>query len=629
MCGIFGYISKKEQVNIWSVLEKGLRHLEYRGYDSTGVAIFDADTKGVEIVKSVGSVDELKAEIENGQYNLLGNIGIGHTRWATNEEPILENCHPHFSKDYVVVGIYNGTVNNHVDIKAKLESEKYSFYSNSDTELIINLIDFFYNKYKDQQTAIRKTLLSINGSVALGVVFKDSMDKIWFAKKESSLIIALNENNEEAYLSSDTLALTEEGLLVYPLRTNEFGYITADNLKIFNLDDKDVTADRQPFSLANSKTSSGKGKFQHFLLKEIEEQPKAIRSTINKYVYNKDIHLGIPNSLLVNLDNLYFVGSGSSFNASLVGEYLANRFFHYINTKSIIASEFIFKADQLRKDKSLVIFLSQSGETQDTLVALEYCKLLGIPTLAIVNVKTSRLATEADYVLFTQAFPELSMATTKAYTCQLILLYLLGIKVKYLKLLQKREVTLEFANSILEQYIQIIRQLPKYMEDIIKDQTDIQKLAAELTDKKNLLLVGGTEFPTCAEGALKLKEICGIYAEALPIGELKHGSLGLIDSDMYVILISTQSNNTHEISGAAEIKTRGGKLISILSKIDANKILESTSDYIFNIPNLKEGSQFSQPLATVYLQLLAYYIAVHKGINPDKPRNLARSVVVE
>lgn len=514
-------------------------------------------------------------------------------------------------------------------MKQKLLTEGYSFYSDSDTEIIIKLVDFFYKRYKDQQIALRKTLLSVNGSLALGVVFKDSMDKIWFAKKESSLIIALNENNEEAYLSSDTLALTEEGLIVYPLRTNEFGYITADNLKIFNLDNKDVTADRQPFSLANSKTLAGKGKFQHFLLKEIEEQPKAIRATINKYVYNKDIHLGIPNSLLVNLDNLYFVGSGSSFNASLVGEYLANRFFHYINTKSIIASEFIFKADQLRKDNSLIIFLSQSGETQDTLVALEYCKLLGIPTLAIVNVKTSRLATEADYVLFTQAFPEMSMATTKAYICQLILLYLLGIKVKYLKLLQKREVTLDFANSIMEQYIQIIKQLPKYMEDIIKDQTNIQKLAAELADQKNLLLVGGTEFPICSEGALKLKEICGIHAEALPVGELKHGNLALVDSDMYIILISTQSNNTHEISGAAEIKTRGGKLISILSKIEANKILESTSDYIFSIPNLKEGSQFSHPLAIIYLQLLAYYIAVHKGINPDKPRNLARSVVIE
>lgn len=629
MCGIFGYVSRKEKANIWNVLEKGLHQLEYRGYDSTGIAIFDSKTDEVEIVKFTGSIDELKSEVENGQHNLLGSIGLGYTNWATKEEPALEACPTHFSKDYCVVGIYTGTVNNSVEIKAKLVSENYSFCSNSDTELILKLIDFYYHKYNDQQIAIRKTLLSINGAAVISVVFKDSMDKLWFAKKESSLIIALNDNNNEAYLSSDALALVDEGLVAYPLRTNEFGYITADNLKIFDLDNKDVTADRQPFSLANSKTLAGKGKFQHFLLKEIEEQPKAIRATINKYVYNKDIHLDIPNSLLVNVDNLYFVGSGSSFNASLAGEYLANRFFHHTNTKSIIASEFIFKADQLSKEKSLVIFLSQSGETQDTLVSLEYCKLLGIPTLAIVNVKTSRLASEADYVLFTQAFPEMSTATTKAYTCQLILLYLLGIKVKYLKLLQKREVTIESANAILDQYLQIIKQLPKYMEDIIKNQASIQKLAAELADKKNLLLVGGASFPTCVEGALKLKEVCGIHAEAIPIGELKHGHLGIVDNDMYVILISTRSNNTYEISGAAEIKTRGGKLISILSKIEANKILESTSDYIFTLPNLKEGSQFSHPLAITYIQLLAYYIAIHKGIDPDKPRTLARGAMIK
>jgi glucosamine--fructose-6-phosphate aminotransferase (isomerizing) len=244
-------------------------------------------------------------------------------------------------------------------------------------------------------------------------------------------------------------------------------------------------------------------------------------------------------------------------------------------------------------------------------------------------VKTSRLAVEADYTLFTQAFPEVSAATTKAYVCQLVLLYLLGIKVKYLKLLQKKEVTLEFANSIQEHYIQIIKQIPKYMEKILKDHTSVQKLAAILADKTNLLLVGGTEFPTCEEGALKLKEICGVHAEAIPIGELKQGSLALIDQNMYTILISAQVNNTHEISGAAEIKTRGGKLISILSEIEANKILAATSDYIFPVPDLKEGMPFLQPLTIIYIQLLAYYIAVHKGINPDKPRNLARSVVVE
>jgi len=629
MCGIFGYINSKNKENIWETLEKGLRHLEYRGYDSTGVAIFNKEDNHVEIIKSVGSIDDLKTEIESDKYNLSGSAGIGHACWAARGEPTLANCHPHYSEDYAVVGIHNGVIHNHVDMKQKLITEGYTFYSDSDTEIIIKLVDFFYKRYKDQQIALRKTLLSVNGSLALGVVFKDSMDKIWFAKKESSLIIALTEDKESAYLSSDTLALTEDNLIAYPLRTDEFGYITASDFKIFNLDNKDVSADRQPFSLSNNKTLLGKGKFQHFLLKEIEEQPKAIKATLNKYVYNKDIQLPIPNSLLVNLENIYFIGSGSSFNASLIGEYLANRFFHYTNTKSIIASEFIFKADQLKKDNSLAIFISQSGETQDTIVALEYCKLLGIPTLAIVNVKTSRLAFEADYALFTQAFPEISVATTKAYSCQLILLYLIGIKIKHLKLLQQREVSFEFANSILEQYLQIMKSIPQHIENILKNKADIQKLAAILSEKKNLLLVGGTDFPTCAEGALKLKEICGIHAEAIPIGELKHGSLVLIDDDMYTILFSTQQTNTHEISGAAEIRSRGGKLISILSDIEQNKILKETSDYIFSLPNLKEGSQFIQSLAIVYIQLLAYYIAVHKGINPDKPRNLAKSVLVE
>ena len=626
MCGIFGYLNKNTNTNIWTTLEAGLQQLVHNEYKSAGIAIFNQDHDTVELVKTIGSIDTLKSEVEKG--TVTGNIGLSYADLADKKAKV-NSCLPHYSDDYFVTGIYSGVINNHVDIKAKLIREHYSFYSTSKAELVIKLVDYYYRKYKNQQTAIRKTLLSINGSIALAIVFKDSMDRIWFAKKESSLIIAINENHEEAYISSDTSTLTKDGLLLYPLRTNEFGYVTADNCMIFDLENKDVTADRQPFSLANGKTLTGKGKFQHLLLKEIEEQPKAVKSTINKYVYNKEIHLDIPNSVLVNLTDLYFVGSGSSFNASLAGEYIANRFFHYINTKSIIASEFVFKADQLRKEKSLVIFLSQSGETQDTIVALEYCKLLGIPTLAIVNVKTSRLAVEADYTLFTQAFPEVSAATTKAYVCQLVLLYLLGIKVKYLKLLQKKEVTLEFASSIQEHYIQIIKQIPRYMEDILKDQTGIQKLAAILADKTNLLLVGGTEFPTCEEGALKLKEICGVHAEAIPIGELKHGSLALIDQNMYTILISAQVNNTHEISGAAEIKTRGGKLISILSEIEANKILAATSDYIFPVPDLKEGMPFLQPLTIIYIQLLAYYIAVHKGINPDKPRNLARSVVVE
>jgi len=626
MCSIFGYISQDSTKNLWSKLKTGLVTLEYKGHDMTAVALFNSSKKRINIIKDKGTVAELESKIDLKDQNLIGNIGLGYVTWADDESISEASNH---SDDYLVTGIYSGNINNLIDIKERLLSYNYAFYSKSNNEIILNLIDYFYKKYKDINTTIRKTLLSINGSIALSVVFKDDLTKIWFAKKESSLIVALNEKTKESYISSDTIALTDDNLLAYPLRTNEYGYISATETKIFDLNANDITSDRQPFNFCSIKSATGRGKFKHYLIKEIEETPKAIKNTLNKYIINKDIVLGIPNQILVNTDDVYFIGSGSSYNAGLVGEYLTNRYFHYFNTKTILASEFIYKADQLKKEKSIAIFLSQSGETQDTLTALEYCKLLEIKTLAITNVKTSRLAFEADYVLYTEAFPEVSLPTTKSYSCQLILLYLIGAKVKHLKLLQKRELDKNFTNKILDDYIQVFKSIPAYIEDIFKNRLDVQKLATTLSDKHDIYLLGGVDFPTCCEGALKLKEICGIHAEAIPAGELKHGSLSLIDKNTYCILISTGDTNVHEISAASEIKARGGKLIVISSKTERNKILKETTDLNLLIPEIINGSQFLQSLTIIYLQLLAYYIAIQKGINPDKPRNLARSVIIE
>ena len=367
----------------------------------------------------------------------------------------------------------------------------------------------------------------------------------------------------------------------------------------------------------------------YFILKEIEDEPKAFKATVNKYVRNKNIELGLPADLLLNLEYVYYVGSGSSFNACKIGEYLILRYFKHVNVRAILASEFIFHTDQLKKENSLAIFVSRSGETSDVVVALSYCKLLGIKTLAITNNPLSRLAYEADYHLYTQTQSEVAVATTKSFVCQLALIYLLGIKTKHLKLLSDQNVSDDFANSVRDRYIQTLKTIPTLMDDILKKKADVQKVAKLIFNKQNLLLLGGIDLPICFEGALKIKELDNIHAEAIPVGELSHGSLVLVDENLYSILVSTSVNNSHEIRGAADIKTRNGKLISIITDIEENRILEETSDHVFKIPDLKEAAFYSTSLTVIYLQLLAYFIAVEKDLDPDRPRNLAKSITVE
>ena len=623
MCGIVGYVGKYKAAPI---LLDGLSKLEYRGYDSAGLAVRDGSSTTT-IVKSVGKLVNLINKTDSGEA-LAGNCGIGHTRWATHGEPSQINSHPHVSgacsalgsevNDSEVIGVHNGIIENFQELRAKLVRNGYELYSQTDTEVLIKLIDYYYKKYKmGPIDAIAKTMVRVRGSYALEVMFADYPGEIYVARKDSPMIIGVNDG--ESFVASDVPAILKHTKTVCYIDNLEMAKITAGNVEFYNLDGD--TVEKEFSEIVYTAEAAEKGGFEHFMMKEIHEQPKVITETLNKYVSNDSIDLdeiGITNDEIIKLSQIYIVACGSAWHAGMEAQYVIEEFTD-LQVRCELASEFRYR--KIKYDKNaLVIIISQSGETADSLEALRIAKAKGLKTLAIVNVVGSSIAREADYVMYTVAGPEISVATTKAYSCQLVCLFVLALRFG-----QIRE-TMESFESI-KYYINELKSIPEKIEKILENKERLQWFAAKFSNAQDVFFIGrGIDYATGLEGSLKMKEISYIHSEAYAAGELKHGTISLIEDGVLVIGVLTQSALFEKtVTNMVECKSRGAYLMAITKygKYD----VEDQCDFSFYVPKIDE--HFIGSLTIVPLQLLGYYISVAKGLDVDKPRNLAKSVTVE
>ncbi len=623
MCGIVGYIGKRKAAPI---LLDGLSKLEYRGYDSAGVAVRD-EARPTVVVKSVGKLINLINKTDNGN-SLNGNCGIGHTRWATHGAPSQINAHPHVSgkcsgngSDTVeseVVGVHNGIIENFQELKEKLIRHGYEFYSQTDTEVLIKLVDYYYKKYQGGPIdAIAKTIVRVRGSYALEVMFADHPGEIYVARKDSPMIIGVNEG--ESFVASDVPAILKHTKNVYYIGNLEMAKITQGNVEFYNLDGDVI--EKKITEITFSAEAAEKGGFEHFMMKEIHEQPKVIEDTLNKYIKNGEIDLsevGISDEDIKKFSQVYIVACGSAWHVGMEAQYVIEEFTD-LQVRCELASEFRYR--KVKYDKNaLVIVISQSGETADSLAALRMAKEKGMKTLAIVNVVGSSIAREADYVMYTLAGPEISVATTKAYSCQLVCGFMLALKFG-----EVRE-TMDCFET-MDYYIDELRSIPEKMKKILDDKERIQWFAAKYANAKSIFFIGrGIDYAVSLEGSLKMKEISYIHSEAYAAGELKHGTISLIEDGTLVIGVLTQSDLYEKtISNMVECKSRGAYLMGLTEygKYD----VEDQCNFAVYVPKLDE--HFIGSLAIVPLQLLGYYTSVAKGLDVDKPRNLAKSVTVE
>ena len=609
MCGIVGYNGKNKAIDI---LLDGLSKLEYRGYDSAGVAIREKDIK---IFKSKGKLVNLKEKLANKRLN--GTCGIGHTRWATHGEPSENNAHPHISNDGNVTLVHNGKIENYLELTQKLKKHGYKFYSETDTEVLANLIDYYYKKYKiGPIDAINRTMVRVRGSYAIAVMFEEYPDEIWVARKDSPMIIGQNEDG--TYLASDVPAMLKYTRQVYYIDNMEAACLKKNQIIFFDLNGDVVTKEMK--TIEWDITAAEKEGYEHFMIKEIHEQPEVIKKTIGSYINNKTISFeesGLTKEILSNIKQIYIVACGSAYHVGVCAQYVIEEL-SKVQTRVDIASEFRYRKPLLDKDE-LVIIISQSGETADSLAALREAKSRGVKTLAIVNVVGSSIAREADYVLYTLAGPEIAVATTKAFSTQLIVTYLFAIELA----LSKGQITKTKYNELLKE----IEKLPTSVQSILdNDLKNIQKISSEFSYKQDAFYIGrGLDYAISLEGSLKLKEISYIHSEAYAAGELKHGTISLIEDNTLVIGVVTQEDVYEKtLSNLTEVKSRGGYILSISpDNIDVKKV----SNYSIKIPQTLK--YFYPSLSVIVLQLLGYYIAVSKGIDVDKPRNLAKSVTVE
>ena len=611
MCGIVGYIGKKQAAPI---LLDGLTKLEYRGYDSAGIAVED-DNNVVNVVRAKGRLQILKEKTNNGE-SLKGHLGIGHTRWATHGEPSEENAHPHISNDNSVIGVHNGIIENYQELKEKLIKNGYKFFSQTDTEDAINLIDYYLKKYKiGPVDAINRCLVRIRGSYALEVIFKDYPGKIYVARKDSPMIIGIKD--DESFIASDVPAILKYTNEVYYIDNLEMACVEGGKVEFYDLNGDVVQ--REPVKVELDAQSAEKGGFEHFMMKEIHEQPKVISDTINSIIKNDRIDLSNVLSLdeIRNTNQIIFVACGSAYHVGVVGQYLVEDFAR-IPARVELASEFRYRNPILDK-KDLVVIISQSGETADSLAALRMAKERGARTLGIVNVVGSSIAREADNVLYTLAGPEIAVATTKAYSTQLIAVYCLAIEFGAAKGLIEKE-----------RYIELIKEIqtiPSKIEKILEDKERIQWFASKFSGIKDAFFIGrGIDYAISLEGSLKMKEISYIHSDAYAAGELKHGTISLIEEGTLVIGILTQPDIVEKtISNLVEVKSRGAYTVGLTTIGNFN--IEDTVNFTIYTPKI--DSHFATSLAVVPLQLLGYYISCAKGLDVDKPRNLAKSVTVE
>ena len=622
MCGIVGFTGRQQAA---PVLLDGLSKLEYRGYDSAGLAVRDGESLA-EVVKATGKLKNLAEKIDNGAA-LPGSCGIGHTRWATHGEPTQVNAHPHVSGnakvsgsgpvESEVVGVHNGIIENYEELKAKLIGNGYTFYSTTDTEVVIKLVDYYYKKYKiGPIDAINRMMVRVRGSYALALMFKDYPGEIYAARKDSPMVIGVADG--ETFLASDVPAVLKYTRDIYYIDNLQSVRLLPGEAHFFDLNGDEVHVECTHIEW--DAEAAEKGGYEHFMIKEIHEQPRAVQDTLASVIKDGKIDLsgaGLSDDILKSISEVRVVACGSAWHAGMAGMYVLEDLAE-VPVKAEIASEFRYKKMLIDKD-ALVVIISQSGETADTLAALRAAKANGIRTLAIVNVVGSTIAREADNVLYTLAGPEIAVATTKAYSAQLAAMYALAVELAYVKG--------TIGKNDYKYYIEELLALPEKIDAAITNKERIQWFASKHSNANDIFYLGrGLDYAISLEGSLKMKEISYIHSEAYAAGELKHGTISLIEDGMLVIGILTQGELMEKtISNMAECKARGAYLMGVTA--DGNFGVEDSVNFAIYVPRADE--HFIGSLAVIPLQLLGYYTSVAKGLDVDKPRNLAKSVTVE
>ena len=612
MCGIVGFTGRHQAAPI---LLDGLSKLEYRGYDSAGIAVRDGE-KETEIIKAKGRLKVL-AEKTNGGESVPGTCGIGHTRWATHGEPSETNAHPHVSDDGNVVAVHNGIIENYQELKEKLLRKGYSFYSATDTEVAVKLVDYYYKKYGESPIeAVNHAMVRIRGSYALAMMFRDHPGEIYVARKDSPMILGVQDG--ESYIASDVPAILKYTRNVYYIGNLEMARVKMGEITFYNLDGEEI--EKELKTVEWDAEAAEKAGFEHFMMKEIHEQPKAVSDTLNSVVKDGKIdlsELGMDDETIKNISQIYIVACGSAYHVGMAAQYVLEDLAR-IPVRVELASEFRYR-NPILDPNGLAVIVSQSGETADSLAALRECKAKGIRTLAIVNVIGSSIAREADNVFYTLAGPEISVATTKAYSTQLIASYVLA--------LQFAKVRGEITEEQCDAYVKELQTIPEKIEKIIEDKERLQWFASKQANAKDIFFIGrGIDYAISLEGSLKMKEISYIHSEAYAAGELKHGTISLIEDGTLVIGVLTQPQLYEKtVSNMVECKSRGAYLMGLTTFGNYN--IEDTADFTVYIP--KTDPHFATSLAVIPLQLLGYYVSVNKGLDVDKPRNLAKSVTVE
>ncbi len=607
MCGIVGYIGGNEAAPI---LIKGLKKLEYRGYDSAGIAVYG---DSINVVKTKGRLADLDEKVK-GLGGVKGTMGIGHTRWATHGAPSDVNSHPHTSMNGRITVVHNGIIENYIQLKAELEKNGYVFASETDTEVVAQLFDYYYNG--DMVDTLIKVIERIRGSYALAVMCTEKTDEIVAVRKDSPMLIGLGEG--ENYIASDIPAVLEYTKNYYLLNDNEIVVLKKDSVKILDMNKNEIKKD--VYNVTWDISAAEKGGYDYFMLKEIMEQPKAIKDTIHPRIADGTIKLDdvkYTDEDIKNINRIHIIACGSAYHAGIVGKYVIEDFAR-IPVEVDLASEFRYRNPILNKN-DVCIIISQSGETADTLAALREAKRQGIRILSIVNVVGSSIARESDDVLYTWAGPEIAVATTKGYSTQVALMYLIGLKFG--------QVRGYISDERVSELIGELDKLPEYIEKLIDLEKDIKVMAKEHHNSNDVFIIGrGIDYAASLEGSLKLKEISYIHSEAYAAGELKHGTISLIEDGTLVVAVATQDNLYEKlVSNVKEVKARGAYVIAIAK--EGNTEIGEVADKVIYIPHVDD--KFTASLNAIPMQLFAYYVAIERGCDVDKPRNLAKSVTVE
>ena len=612
MCGIVGFTGMKQAAPI---LLDGLSKLEYRGYDSAGIAVRDGD-KSVDIVKAKGRLKILVEKTNDGKA-VEGSCGIGHTRWATHGEPSENNAHPHKSDDGNIVAVHNGIIENYQELKEKLVRKGYAFYSDTDTEVAVKLVDYYYKKYEGTPVdAINHAMVRIRGSYALAVMFNEYPGEIYVARKDSPMILGIEAG--ESYIASDVPAILKYTRNVYYIGNMEMARVRKGEITFYNLDGDEI--EKELKTIDWNAEAAEKAGYEHFMMKEIHEQPKVVGDTINSIVKENFIDLsnvGLSEEDIKEISQIYIVACGSAYHVGIAAKYVMEDLTGLMVDVDF-ASEFRYRNPKLSQD-TLVVIISQSGETADSLAALRLTKEMGVKTLAIVNVVGSSIAREADHVMYTLAGPEIAVATTKAYSTQLICMYILSM--------YAAQVRGEIEESTLNSMLKEIVLLPEKVASILADKERIQWFANKFASAHDVFFIGrGLDYAICQEGSLKMKEVSYVHSEAYAAGELKHGTISLIEDGTLVIGVLTQSHLCEKtLSNMQEVKSRGAYLMGVAE--NGSYYLEDMVDFVVYVP--KTDPHFTTTLAIIPLQLMGYYVSVARGLDVDKPRNLAKSVTVE